>query len=104
MFKTGRTDCVASSAANKFQQYITNQKEDHPDVNGNGPMTVDYYNRTFGFTGKEGLVLMGIHAIGTYDPSKYILSTPDISTKYIEIFIRLLWKYLCLGEGREAVQ
>ena len=27
-------------------------------------MTVSYYDRAFGFSGREGLVLMGVHAVG----------------------------------------
>jgi len=65
MFTTGRTDCEASPKANEFQQYAASLEEDHPDDNGNGRMTVDYYSRAFGFTGREGLALMGIHVLGS---------------------------------------
>ena len=67
MFKTGRTDCEASSKASKYQQYVASKVEDHPEANGNGKMTVEYYSKAFGFTGREGLALMGIHGIGNFN-------------------------------------
>ena len=53
-----------SPAASEWQQYLAGRHEHHPEDNGNGAMTVSYYDRAFGFTGKEGLVLMGVHAVG----------------------------------------
>ena len=53
-----------SPAANEWQQYLASKREHHPEDNGNGAMTVSYYDRAFGLTGKEGLVLMGAHAVG----------------------------------------
>jgi len=64
MFKTGRSDCRPSGAATEFQQYLASRAEHHPDDNGNGEMTVSYYDRAFGFNGREGLALMGVHAVG----------------------------------------
>ena len=61
----GRTDCEASPIANEFQQYAASRREFHPDENGNGKMTVDYYAKAFGFTPKEGLALNGVHGVGT---------------------------------------
>ena len=45
MFKTGRSDCQPSGAATEFQQYLASRAEHHPDDNGNGEMTVSYYDR-----------------------------------------------------------
>ena len=45
MFKTGRRDCQPSGAATEFQQYLASRAEHHPDDNGNGEMTVSYYDR-----------------------------------------------------------
>ena len=53
-----------SSSANEWQQYLASRHEHHPQDNGNGAMTVDYYDKAFGFTGREGLTLMGVHAVG----------------------------------------
>ena len=66
-FLTGRADCRASSSAGPLQQYLASREEDHPDDNGNGAMTIDFYNRTFGMTGREGLVLMGAHTVGKFN-------------------------------------
>ena len=90
MFKTGRTDCIASPAANEFQQYIASQKEDHPDANGNGPMTVDYYARAFGFTGKEGLILNGVHGVGQFshfsgNAYSWLRGTKLFNNKYYKV-------------------
>ena len=46
MFKTGRSDCQPSEAATEFQQYLASRAEHHPDDNGNGEMTVSYYDRS----------------------------------------------------------
>ena len=53
-----------SPAANEWHQYLASKHELHPEDNGNGDMTVSYYDRAFGLNGKEGLVLMGVHAVG----------------------------------------
>ena len=66
-FLTGRADCRASSSAGPLQQYLASREEDHPNDNGNGAMTIDFYNRTFGMTGREGLVLMGAHTVGKFN-------------------------------------
>ena len=41
-------------------------REFHPNAHGTGAMTVDYYDKAFGFTGREGLALMGVHGVASY--------------------------------------
>ena len=65
-FKTGRKDCTPDP--NLSRPFITLRPEIHPNVQGNGPETVDYYSANFNFTAREAIALMeGAHAFGTFN-------------------------------------
>ena len=59
LFKTGREDCTPKNGASKFQSYLTEKLEAHPDMNGNGPMTFDYFEKKFNMGKRASLALLG---------------------------------------------
>ena len=59
-FNTGRRDCVDFGD----QPYKATKSEHHPNAVGNGKMTADYFQKDFGFTGRETVAILGAHTIG----------------------------------------
>ena len=74
MFQTGRTDCVPKAGANQKHQYLSGQKEVHPNQHGNGQDSVDYFQKHFNLDAREGLALLGIHTVGQFNPMAVHLS------------------------------
>ena len=60
-FYTGRKDC---SQLIGDKPYKTSKAESHPNAVGNGKMTADFFEKDFGFTGRETVAIMGAHTIG----------------------------------------
>ena len=67
MFQTGRVDCQPKSD-DPNHQYLTGQTEVHPNKNGNGKDTVNFFQEHFGLGPRAGLALMGVHTIGQFNP------------------------------------
>ena len=67
LFKTGRKDCKPKSGTGPFQTYLTAEVEEHPNQNGNGQMTFDYFDQHFKMGKRESLALLGIHSIGQFN-------------------------------------
>ena len=62
-FSYGRSDCV-SEYPGDWAQYKTDRPEKHPNQNGNGDSTLDFFNEEFGFSGRETIAIMGAHTLG----------------------------------------
>ena len=62
-FQFGRKDCV-SEYEGEFEQYKTDRHERHPNPEGNGDATLDFFNEEFGFSGRETVAIMGAHTLG----------------------------------------
>ena len=67
LFKTGRVDCSSSPNASPYQKYLASGLENQPQQNGNGVMTLEFFDKAFGFKGREALALMGVHTVGGYN-------------------------------------
>lgn len=66
VFKTGRTDCEADASLDR--PFFTSRHEVHPNPQGNGPMTVDYYKSFFNLTARESIALTeGAHSFGKFN-------------------------------------
>ena len=63
-FQTGRKDCTEQILE---QPYQTSKEESHPRVVGNGKDTTDFFQKDFGFTGRETVAIMGGHTIGHFN-------------------------------------
>ena len=74
-FKTGRRDCTSMGD----QPFISTKHESHPDIQGNGDMTIDFFQKDFGMNGKEMIAIMGSHTLGRLHRStslfKYVWTT-----------------------------
>ena len=65
-FKTGRKDCTPLGDTDR--PFLTTREEIHPNVHGNGPLTVDFYKENFGFTAREAIALnTGAHSFGKFN-------------------------------------
>ena len=64
---TGRVDCTPKLEAGPKHQYLASKIEDHPNAGFNGRRTVRYFKKTFGFTGRQALALMGAHTLGRFN-------------------------------------
>ena len=62
-FQSGRSDCV-SEYSGELDQYKTDKPEKHPNPNGNGDATLDFFSEEFGFSGRETVAIMGAHTLG----------------------------------------
>ena len=62
-FQSGRADCV-SEYEGVWEQYKTDKHEKHPNQNGNGDATLDFFRQEFGFSGRETVAIMGAHTLG----------------------------------------
>ena len=59
-FKFGRRDCDPEAGDNNMgRAFLTNRTEIHPDNQGNGPTTVNFFDNNFGLNAREAIVLMG---------------------------------------------
>ena len=59
-FFTGRSDCTEYGD----KSYKATKHENHPNAVGNGKMTADFFEKDFGFTGRETVAIMGAHTMG----------------------------------------
>ena len=66
LFRTGRKDCIPNKKASIKQRYLASKLEAHPDQNGNGEKTVQYFKDKFKLNPREALALMGAHTLGRY--------------------------------------
>jgi len=65
-FTTGRKDCIGDVPDKPA--YATTREERHPNPESNGPGTVDFFKRDFGFNGRETVAIMGAHTLGKLNP------------------------------------
>ena len=61
---------------------MTDREENQPQPDGNGDMTLAFFDQAFGMNGREGLALMGAHTIGQFhslviSDNKYGWLQPD---------------------------
>ena len=63
-FKTGRSDCTEFTD----EPYKTDKEESHPMVTGNGQTTSDFFEKDFGFNGREIVAIFGAHTMGRMHP------------------------------------
>merc|ERR1719150_1212827 len=62
-FQFGRADCV-SEYDGKWEQFKTDRPETHPNPEGNGDATLDFFRDQFSFNGRETAAIMGAHTLG----------------------------------------
>lgn len=62
-FKTGRADCTEFDAQ---KPYKATKHEEHPNAQGNGKMTADFFQKNFNFTGRETIAILGAHTLGQF--------------------------------------
>jgi len=62
-FQYGRADCV-SEYKGKWEQFKTDRPETHPNPEGNGDATLDFFRDQFDFSARETAAIMGAHTIG----------------------------------------
>ena len=60
-FKYGRKDCIPT---NLETPYKASKHEEHPNPEGNGDDTLDFFKSQFGFSGKESVAILGAHTLG----------------------------------------
>ena len=59
-FKFGRKDCDPEDGDNNMgRAFLTNRSEIHPNNQGDGKTTVDFFYDNFGLEAREAIVLMG---------------------------------------------
>ena len=64
-FFTGRSDCDSQPGLKGWE---TTKQEHHPNPQGNGHSTVDFFKADFGLTGRESAALLiGAHSFGTFN-------------------------------------
>merc|ERR1711923_28725 len=64
-FYTGRSDCSSEPG---LKPYETTVEESHPNPQGNGQMTADFFKKDFGLTARESAaLLLGAHSFGSFD-------------------------------------
>ena len=68
MFSTGRSDCDPKKDVTAKQKYLSSKIEAHPNKNGAGQDTVNYFEMYFGLGPRAGLALMGVHTVGQFNP------------------------------------
>jgi len=71
-FQYGRSDCI-SEYEGEWEQYKTDRPERHPNLEGNGDDTLNFFNEEFGFTGRETVAIMGAHTLGDMNPAVSLL-------------------------------
>ena len=60
-FKYGRRDCIPE---NIETPYKASKHEEHPNPEGNGDDTLDFFKSQFDFSGRESVAIMGAHTLG----------------------------------------
>ena len=60
-FQTGRKDCVSEDSEEPFKAV---KNEVQPSAVGNGQMTLDFFQKEFGFNGRETVAILGSHTLG----------------------------------------
>ena len=60
-FQYGRRDCIPEKIETPYK---TTKTETHPNPEGNGDDTLDFFKSEFDFTGKEVVAIMGAHTLG----------------------------------------
>ena len=60
-FKYGRHDCIPE---NLETPYKASKHEEHPNPEGNGDDTLDFFKSQFNFSGRESVAIMGAHTLG----------------------------------------
>jgi len=71
-FQYGRKDCI-SEYPEEYEQYKTDRPERHPNPEGNGDATLDFFKEEFGFSGRETVAIMGAHTLGRMRPQHSLL-------------------------------
>jgi len=71
-FQYGRSDCV-SEYEGEWEQFKTDRPERHPNLEGNGDDTINFFNEEFGFSGRETVAIMGAHTLGEMNPTVSLL-------------------------------
>ena len=61
-FQYGRKDCAPDDSLSA--PYITYKDEAHPNPEGNGTDTLEYFQTKFKFNGRETIAIFGAHTIG----------------------------------------
>ena len=61
-FKTGRKDCTEFGD----KPFKATKHESHPNAVGNGQMTAEFFQKDFGFTGRETVAIFGAHTLGRF--------------------------------------
>ena len=86
-FRTGRKDCTDFGA----EGYIATKEESETHPHGSGQMTVDFFKKDFGFTGRETVAIMGSHTIGSFH-STFSLMPYTWTTKGTRSFNNVYYK------------
>ena len=60
-FRYGRKDCIPADPA---MPYKATKHEEHPNPEGNGDDTLDFFKSQFNFSGKESVAILGAHTLG----------------------------------------
>ena len=62
-FQYGRSDCV-SEYQGEWEQFKTDKPEVHPNPEGNGDSTLDFFSEEFDFSARETAAILGAHTLG----------------------------------------
>jgi hypothetical protein len=68
-FFYGRKDCITSNEV----PYKADKEEVHPNQEGNGDSTIDFFKSQYNFTGRETVAIMGGHTLGRMYASHSLL-------------------------------
>ena len=60
-FQYGRKDCIPTDPENPYK---ASKEEVHPNPEGNGDDTLDFFKSQFNFNGKESVAILGSHTLG----------------------------------------
>ena len=60
-FRYGRKDCIPDDLEHPYK---TSKHEKHPNPEGNGDNTLDFFKSEFNFSGRESVAIMGAHTLG----------------------------------------
>ena len=53
-----------SEYSGEWEQFKTNKPEVHPNPEGNGDSTLDFFSKEFGFSARETAAILGAHTLG----------------------------------------
>ena len=71
-FHYGRADCV-SEYPGEWEQFKTDRPETHPNPEGNGDATLDFFSKEFDFSARETAAILGAHTLGKMYPQHSLL-------------------------------